>query len=169
MINVRFVYLPRPKGLLLMRSQFRGSYGKTLKDLERELDHLDAHSITIQAGFPNSKIRNDGWPYSSARPEHPGVVLQFQRGKDVLTFRSLKFSTFEENLRAIALTMDALRRVDRYGVVEGEQYQGFKQIAAPAADSKLEKLIRMRDGAATEGERAAAEAAIDRLQKGGAA
>lgn len=164
MISARFVYIPRPaKGLLLMRSQFRGSYGKTLKDLERELDHLAAHSITIQAGFPNGKIRNDGWPYSSARPEHPGVALQFQKGKDVLTFRSLKFATFEANLRAIALTMDALRRVDRYGV-EGEQYQGFKQIAAPAADSKLEKLIRMRDGAATEGERAAAEAAIERMR-----
>lgn len=168
MISVRFVYMPRPaKGLLFMRSQFRGSYGKTLKDLERELDHLDAHAITIQAGFPNDKIRNDGWPYSSARPEHPGVVLQFQKKKDVLTFRSLKFATFEENLRAIALTMDALRRVDRYGVVEGEQYQGFKQIAAPAAtveQTKLDKLIQVRDRAGTEGERQAAQAAIDRMR-----
>lgn len=168
MISARFVYMPRPaKGLLFLRSQFQATYGKTLKDLERELDHLDAHSITIQAGFPNDRIRNDGWPYSSARPEHPGVVLQFMRKKEMLTFRSLKYASFEENLRAIALTMDALRRVDRYGVVEGEQYQGFKQIAAPAGpvtDSKLEKLIRMRDGATTEGERAAVQAAIDRVQ-----
>ncbi len=167
MINVRFVYLPKPEGLAFMRSQFQATYGKTLKDLERELDHLEAHSITNQAGFPSEKIRNDGWPYSSARPEHPGVVLQFQKGRDVLTFRSLKFQTFEENLRAIALTMDALRRVDRYGVVEGEQYQGFKQIAAPAnapaAETKLDKLLRMRDGAATDGERQAAQAAIDRM------
>lgn len=166
MINVRFVYMPRPaKGLLFLRSQFQATYGKTLKDLERELDHLDAHSITIQAGFPNDRIRNDGWPYSSARPEHPGVVLQFMRKKEMLTFRSLKYASFEENLRAIALTMDALRRVDRYGVVEGEQYQGFKQIASPAADSRLEKLIRLRDGAATEGERQAAQSAINRLQQ----
>ncbi len=166
MINARFVYMPRPaKGLLFLRSPFRATYGKTLKDLERELDHLDAHAITIQAGFPSEKIRNDGWPYSSARPEHPGVVLQWQKGKDVFTFRSVKFATFEENLRAIALTMDALRRVDRYGVVEGEQYQGFKQIAAPAADSRLEKLVRLRDNAATKGERQAAQSAIDRLRQ----
>lgn len=168
MINVRFVYMERPaKGLGFMRSQFQATYGKTLKDLERELGHLDAHSITIQAGFPNDRIRADGWPYSSARPEHPGVILQFMKGKEMLTFRSLKFQTFEDNLRAICLTMDALRRVDRYGVVEGEQYQGFKQIEAPAAESKLDKLIRMRDGSTTAGEREAAEAAINRLQAGG--
>lgn len=169
MMNARFVYLPKPKGLDYMRSPFRTSYSKTLKDLERELDHLEAHSVTIQAGFPSSRIRSDGWPYSSARPEHPGVVLQFQKGKDTLTFRSLKYRSFEENLRAISLTMDALRRVDRYGVVEGEQYQGFKQISAPASnvETKLDKLIRMRDGATTDGERQAAQAAIERLQHDG--
>lgn len=170
MMNVRFVYLSKPKGLTFMRSQFHASYSKTLKDLERELDHLEAHSVTIQAGFPSSRIRSDGWPYSSVRPEHPGVVLQFQKGKDTFAFRSLKYRSFEENLRAISLTMDALRRVDRYGVVEGEQYQGFKQIAAPDshAETKLDKLIRMRDGATTDGERRSAEAAIARLQGGAA-
>ncbi len=167
-IYARFVYMPQPKGLGLQRSQFQATYPKTLRDLERELDHLDAHSVTVQAGYPSDRIRNDGWPYSSARPEHPAVVLQFMRNKELLTFRSHKYATFEENLRAIAMTMEALRRVDRYGVVEGEQYQGFKQIAAPSVETtRLEKLIQMRDRATTEGERQAAQAAIDRVQAAG--
>lgn len=149
MIAARFVYLPRPaKGLLFLRSQFQATYGRTLEDLERELGHLDAVDITIQAGFPKDKIRNDGWPYSSARPEHPGVVLQFRRPneKDVLTFRSLKFASFEENLRAIALTMDALRRVDRYGVVEGEQYAGFKRLEAGDPKEAAIEFIKAASG-----------------------
>lgn len=168
-LNARFVYMPRPtKGLKFLRSQFRSSYPKTLNYLERELNYLKAHSVTVQAGFPSDRIRNDGWPYSSARPEHPAVVLHFMRGKELFSFRSLKFASFEENLRAIGLTMEALRSVDRYGVVEGEQYQGFKQIAAPSVEtSRLEKLIQMRDRAATEGERQAAQAAIDRVQAAG--
>lgn len=164
-LNARFVYLPRPKGLAFILSKFQANYAKTLSLLERELKHLKAQSVTVQAGFSNERIRNDGWPYSSARPEHPAVVLQFMRGKELFLFRSFKFATFEENLRAIALTIEALRSVDRYGVVEGEQYQGFKQIAAPAAETtRLEKLVEMRDRATTEGERAAAQAAIDRVQ-----
>ncbi len=147
MIAARFVFLPRPaKGLLFLRSQFQATYGRTLEDLERELGHLDAVDITIQAGFPTSKIRNDGWPYSSARPDHPGVVLQFRQGKDILTFRSLKYGTFEENLRAIALTMDALRRVDRYGVVEGEQYQGFKRLEAGDPKDAAVEFIKAASG-----------------------
>ena len=116
----------------MMRSQFRSTYGQTLSMLERELCQLDARQITIQAGF--HRIRNDGWPYSDARPDHPACALQFlDRKGATLVFRAYRYGSFEDNLRAIAMTLEALRAVDRYGVVEGEQYAGFKQIAAPGA------------------------------------
>jgi hypothetical protein len=64
--------------------------------------------------------------------EHPACALQFRsRGQ------ASKYSTFESNLRAIALTLEALRAVDRYGVVEGEQYAGFKQLAAPGTQRPM--------------------------------
>jgi hypothetical protein len=36
-------------------------------------------------------------------------------------------------VHAVALSLEALRAVDRYGVMRGRQYDGFKAIAAPAA------------------------------------
>ena len=140
MIQARFVYMDPPAKLPRQKSSFGASYSRTLQDLERELGHLNAKDITIQAGF--RQVRNDGWPYSSARPDHPACVLQFRKGLSpgVLTFRATKFATFEENLRAIAMTLFSLRAVDRYGVVEGEQYAGFKAIPAPEAMTR-EKAI----------------------------
>lgn len=129
MIDARFVFLERPAKLPMQRSRFEATYAQTLKQLERELRFLDARQVTIQAGFRS--VRNDGWPYSSAKPEHPACALQFQSKGQPLIFKASRFSSFESNLRSITLTLEALRAVDRYGVVEGEQYAGFKQIAAP--------------------------------------
>lgn len=147
-MNVRFVYIPRPKGLMNKRSQFQSAYGKTLRDLDYELSRLRVVDVTIQAGFPADKIRLDGWPYGKVVPEHPAVVLQFRRGADILSFSSLKYASFEENLRAITLTLAALRAVDRYGVVEGEQYAGFKRLAPP--DLRADFIARYSDGSAAE-------------------
>lgn len=167
-MDARFVYLPRPQsGLKFEKSQFQATYGRTLQDLDRELSHLSAKDVTIQAGYTPDKIRLDGWPYSTARPEHPGLIIQFRSKGEILTFKSFRFRSFEENIRAIALTMDALRRVARYGVVEGQQYHGFKQISAPIQQppaSREERVANLRDNAATPGERAAAEEALKRMR-----
>lgn len=39
------------------------------------------------------------------------------------------FQQYADNLRAIALALEALRKIDRYGVTRrGEQYQGFRAL-----------------------------------------
>lgn len=131
MIDLRFVPIPRPKNAGIKRAQFRSGYMDTLYMLESELGKLGAKLIVIQAGYKRDDIRNDGWPRASAKPEHPACVVQFQDRKgQQLAFRASKYTAFEDNLRAIAMTLEALRAVDRYGVVNGEQYTGFKQLGA---------------------------------------
>lgn len=132
MMDLRYVHIPRPtKGVGVKSGQFRSKYLDTLNGLESELTKLGAKQITVQAGFKREQIRNDGWPYSSAKPEHPACSVQFvDRKGNQLAFRAIKYTRYEDNLRAIAMTLEALRAVDRYGVVEGEQYAGFKQIGA---------------------------------------
>ena len=49
-----------------------------------------------------------------------------------LRFPCDTFRLWEDNVRAIALALAALRQIDRYGVKTGSQYAGFK--ALPAAD-----------------------------------
>lgn len=120
--------------------------------LDRELTHLGARQVVIQLALGEHEIRRDGLPYSNARPEHPGVILTFERqvppsksptGKtrnDTLNFPCDRFTTWQENLRAIALAMDALRRVDRYGVTShAEQYRGWAHL--PPSDGEPRRPI----------------------------
>ena len=140
MINARFVPVskwpgaPKPS-YSRRRATFRIAYGKRLDLLEFELNKLRATDIIIQVYLKSSDIRNDGWPRSSARPDHPGVILTFQKGKETLSFPCDTYDAWEDNLYAIALSLEALRSVDRYGVTRNaEQYQGWKAIAAPAKE-----------------------------------
>lgn len=121
------------------RATFRASYNDTLSLLESELEKLRAKHVIIQAGFEPKDIRNDGWPRSSARPKNdPGVIVSFQTGKGPLSFPCDRFDAWEDNLRAIAKSLEALRAVDRYGVTRGEeQYKGFAQLPAPEAAGKM--------------------------------
>lgn len=124
-------------------SQFRATYAKTLKDLDYELSKVGAREVVIEAGFRDDQIRLDGWPYGRAVPTHPAVRLSFRdrKGKSI-AFPCDTYSTIDENLRAIALTMKSLRDVDRYGVSQqGEQYRGWTALppAPPAGPSTMTK------------------------------
>lgn len=114
---------------------FRASYSATLDLLETELARLNARDIIVQAYFTLDQIRNDGWPRSSANPSEPGVIVSCQTPKGPLAFPCDTYRTFDDNLRAIALSLQALRAVDRYGVTQhAEQYKGFTPL--PSAEGK---------------------------------
>ena len=49
-----------------------------------------------------------------------------------LRYPAHRFHGWQDNVRAIALALEALRKVDRYGITQrGEQYAGWKQLPAP--------------------------------------
>lgn len=138
MIDARFVPVaewpgkPTP-GYQRKRAPFRTAYAKTLDLLESELAHLLAKDILIQAYLRRGDIRNDGWPRSSARPSQPGIIVTFQSRGSSMSFPCDHFDGWEDNLRAVALSLEALRMVDRYGVTRNsEQYRGFT--ALPSSD-----------------------------------
>lgn len=157
MIDARFVPLEKWPGKERTASQrkaapFRASYAKTLDLLESELNHLRAKDVTIQAYFSRQDIRNDGWPKSSARPSSPGVIVGFTqwnshfdraadkwvRVAEEMSFPCDRFNSWEDNLRAIALAFEALRKVDRYGITQsGEQYKGWKRLPEPAPPDQM--------------------------------
>jgi hypothetical protein len=122
------------------RAPFKAGYPRTLDDLEREIGHLNGKAVVIQAGFDARDIRNDGWPRSSARAKEPGVVVSFQTPNGPLSFPCDTYDAWEDNLRAIALSLEALRAVNRYGVTKhAEQYQGFKALSAPGAENGMSR------------------------------
>lgn len=143
MIDTRFRPLAQPPYRSRKRSTFRCGWNDTLDKLETELVKLGAKDIIIQAGFQLSEIRNDGWPRGGRRPSHPAVVLSFRDRKGTpLSFPCDTYDDHEDNIRAIALSLEALRAVNRYGVTKGhEQYQGFAQLPpAPERMSRQDAL-----------------------------
>ncbi|KKN74460.1 hypothetical protein LCGC14_0390800 [marine sediment metagenome] len=135
-MNCNFVFRPidnwpgernrRPRS-----SAFRTKYNQTLELLDKELLMLGVRQVVIQIDLPESKIRFDGLPRSGARPDYQGVILRFESKYGHLRYATDVFDFWQDNLRAIALGLEALRKVDRYGITKrGEQYTGWKQLPA---------------------------------------
>lgn len=120
------------------RSPFSSRLSDTVSLLARELRALNAKKIIVQVALGENDIRIDGFPKANRSAGHPGVILAFESKHGPLKFAVDRFWGWEENLRAIALGMESLRRVDRYGVTRrGEQYTGWKALprSTDAADS----------------------------------
>lgn len=110
-------------------SPFSASLSDTVRVLERELRMLDAEQVVIQVALGENDIRLDGFPKAGRNAAYPGVILAFESRWGPLQYATDEFRHWEDNLRAIALSMGALRKVDRYGVSKrGEQYTGWRQI-----------------------------------------
>jgi len=123
-----------PDPIEAKRSPFDSPWSATLNLLDRELRALGAERVIVQVALRESQIRVDGWPKSKAIAKHPGVIVAFDSKHGPLKYATAAFDRWEENLRAVALGLEALRRVDRYGISKrGEQYTGWK--ALPAGDT----------------------------------
>jgi len=121
-------------------SPFSAPYSKTLALLDKELDHLDATNTFLQVEMsdPVRGVRQDGMIRAGAKVVHPGVILTIETRElgtlvypcDAFTCGS-RSEPWQENLRAIALGLEALRRVERYGIADrGQQYAGFAELGS---------------------------------------
>jgi hypothetical protein len=120
------------------RSNFSAPSRSTLDLLDRELHYLGTSNrnapTVLQVALREQDFRNDGMPRANARPTHPGVILSIESKHGPLSYPCDRFDLWQDNLRAIALSLEALRKVDRYGVTKSaEQYTGFKSLPAGAA------------------------------------
>ncbi len=120
-----------------LRAPFRAGWSDTMALLERELRMLDAENAVIELDLDESQLRIDGWPYEDARPEYPGVIISFDSKHGPLRYGTDMFITWKDNVRAVALGLEALRKVDRYGIGKrGEQYVGWRQLMSGEATLK---------------------------------
>lgn len=164
--------------------RFRASWDDTLALLLREIDHLQpTDAIAVRVDIEAGDVRRDGMLRARARVGFPGVIVSFT--SDIhgpLTYATDAYEQrwhgdlpgWQANLRAIALSLEALRAVDRYGVTSsGEQYVGWRAIAPAgspgsfaSADEALRWVAAQADGhddASIESPRSAYRAAARRL------
>lgn len=129
-------------------------YSHTLALLDRELGMLGVDEAVLQLAVDERDIRLDGEMRANARPRHPGVILTFTAPVEgTMTFACDRFEGWKNNLRAIALGLEALRKVERYGITSsGEQYVGWKELpsgmplsaaGAEAEEMSLEQAARI--------------------------
>lgn len=155
---------------------FKASYSDTLGALEREIEALKGGEVIIGLVTSPDQIRLDGRLRTDARVDHPGVELSFEipGRRDPMTDqrapgRRLVFHTdvhtqttrwvsggparvaWKDNLRAIALGLEALRAVDRYGITStAEQYAGFAQLTTSAPSAERGRALVTEAGGLTQ-------------------
>jgi hypothetical protein len=151
MLNATFRPLhqwPNPR-IAHKAAQFKAGWLNTLDMLEHELGKLRAHDIVIQIEDPEGikGIRNDGSYRIVSKSHYPnkaGVILTFESPKGSISMPCDRYDDWQDNLRAIALSLEALRPVDRYGVTRGnEQYRGWAQIEPPSNGMDREKALEV--------------------------
>ncbi len=119
---------PRPP-VAWNRSKFAAPFTATVRLLARELRHLDAKRIVLELDYRDADLRLDGYPRANARLGSPAVTLSFESKHGPLRYSTGEYDDWQDNLRAIALSMESLRAVDRYGVSKrGEQYRGWRAL-----------------------------------------
>lgn len=128
--------------------RFKTSWDSTLALLEAELGRIAARNATVELAYAPHDWRLDGRPRAQARPEHPGVVVRFASRYGDLAYATDHFHDHRDNLRAIALGLHDLRRLDRYGIANrGEQYRGWAQLEAPGPSlTRGRELITQHGG-----------------------
>lgn len=109
----------------------RLSVAKATVRLEAEIDRLGGKNPTLSTNVP---LRLDGSPRSDTEPTDPGAALYFGFKGRATVFACDKFDRVADNIAAIAAHIDALRRINRYGVGSLEQaLAGYKALPADTA------------------------------------
>lgn len=106
-----------------------------------ELGRLGAKSAVFST---NVELRRDGLPYSGrGKPDDPGVAVYFTYEGRQQCIPCDRWSTVEENLRAIWKSIEALRSLERWGAKSfvDAAFTGFTAIAGPAAKRSWRQVL----------------------------
>lgn len=119
-----------------------------------ELGRMGVPHVVISS---NLRVRLDGRPHADQRaPQDAGAAIYFQhRGRQVC-FACDKWSTVEDNLRAISLTLEAVRGMERWGAASIEAtFTGYAALPAPAGHREWWEVLEVSSFADTSDVRAA--------------
>jgi hypothetical protein len=105
--------------------EFREGIARNHRDLTRQIELMGGTDIIISSNLP---VRNDGLPYADATAgRDPGVAVYFNYRKKPMCFACDQYVRVHQNLRAITLTIEALRGIERWGASDMMEraFKGF--------------------------------------------
>ena len=157
------------------------NYREIIQRLETELKELQASSVLIESGHDPDDLRLDGHIKEAAKPPRfPGMIVRLYAHiapdafsgnpapLGALWFACKTYDTWQDNLWAIAMTLERLRAIVTYGTIpQSEIYALFADLSDEAvrpaptkpAEPKRPRPTRPRQTPAEKGECAATTAA----------
>lgn len=138
----------KPRKQFPERSRFvERSIDAATRVLSEELRRLGASNMVLST---NLRLRNDGFPRSNqAQPSDRGVAVYFSYKKQPMCFACDRWDRIQDNIYAIAMTIEALRGIERWGsgsMVE-QAFTGFVALPAPRSANDPWGLLGIRPGA----------------------
>lgn len=128
---------PRAKAADRKPARFQTTWAKTLEKLGKEVRLLGGSPPIISS---NVNLRRDGFPYADMAQDRipdPGVAVYFtMRNKPRVMARDAH-PTMHENLHSLALTIEAMRAIERHGgaLMMERAFEGFASLPAPGSAS----------------------------------
>lgn len=103
---------------------FKCDVPQALRQLEKEIRLLGGQNLVLSSNYT----------LGDQRPKEPGVVAYFQYEKTPVAIPCDRWAVIEHNIRAIALTIEAMRGMERWGAKHmiKAMFTGFKQLPASA-------------------------------------
>ena len=95
--------------------KFKAESWRVIRDLQREISLLGGRQIVITS---NVAVRQDGLPYADSlrrKIDDPGLAAYFLRKSKQMVFACDRYDSPIKNARAIALTIAAIRGIERWG------------------------------------------------------
>lgn len=107
------------------------SMATAVERLEGQLDRLGAADATLST---NVRLTLRGIPAGNEKPNDPGAAVYFRFKGRATVLACDSYQTVADNVAALAAHIDALRRIERYGVGTLEQaLAGYKALPADTA------------------------------------
>lgn len=121
----------RPRQHCRERARFQTPLGTAIVNLQREVQMLGGKDLVISSNLP---LRRDGMPSArSTYVSEKGVAAYFMLKKKPMCFACDRWDAIEDNIQAVAKTIEALRGIERWGsgqMVE-QAFTGFIALPSP--------------------------------------
>lgn len=122
-------------------NRFVAQFALDRDELLNQLDLMGAANVVITSDLPT---RGDGRPYANSRCENPAIAVYWIDSKGHERVLACdRWKTISQNLRAILLTIKAIRGIDRWGASEivERAFSGFAALPEKASESSWRELL----------------------------
>jgi hypothetical protein len=123
------------------QAKFHATFSSARDGLLREIRLMGGVGAVLSTNVP---LRKDGLPCSGmAQPDDTGVAVYFQRKGKPMVLACDRWKKVEDNMRALELTAEAMRGLDRWGSSEllERTFTGFAALPPPPAQAGWKSVL----------------------------